>query len=70
MSIFKIQNDAVLKPTWIIMTHVECIDAMTAPPSDVATAPSSSSSSSSSSSLVVKQMDDYILLKVLLFVAL
>jgi len=68
MSIFKIQNDAVLKPTWIIMTHVECIDAMTAPPSDVATAPSSSSSSSSS--LVVKQMDDYILLKVLLFVAL
>jgi len=69
MSIFKIQNDAVLKPTWIIMTHVECIDAMTAPPSDVATAPSSSSSSSSSS-LAVKQMDDYILLKVLLFVAL
>jgi len=68
MSIFKIQNDAVLKPTWIIMTHVECIDAMTAPPSDVATAPSSSSSSSSS--LAVKQMDDYILLKVLLFVAL
>ena len=66
MSIFKIQNDAVLKPTWIIMTHVECIDAMTAPPSDVATAPSSSSSSS----LAVKQMDDYILLKVLLFVAL
>ena len=64
MSIFKIQNDAVLKPTWIIMTHVECIDAMTAPPSDVATAPSSSSS------LAVKQMDDYILLKVLLFVAL
>ena len=67
MSIFKIQNDAVLKPTWIIMTHVECIDAMTAPPSDVATAPSSSSSSSS---LAVKQMDDYILLKVLLFEAL